>query len=129
MTGMTRKKILVIDDDKFLLATLRSFITIGGFEVETATRGDEALGIIRKNRPDLVIVDAIMPEMNGFELALRIHKLENAKTVPILMITGLRADSDKVTARGVGIAEFINKPVKPEELLKRIRFHLRTGFS
>ena len=129
MAGIRRKKILVIDDDKFFLASLRSFIGSGGYDVDTATRGNEALDIIREDLPDLIVVDAVMPEMNGFELALQIRKLENAKKIPIIMITGLQADSDKVSAHGVGIAEFINKPVKPQELLERIKFHLRLKFS
>jgi len=128
MTPLKPKKILVIDDDMFLLASIKSFIRGAGYAVETATRGDDALSLIKQELPDLIILDAIMPEMNGFEVARQIRAIDNTSKIPIIMLTGLRTEADKENAKASGITEFINKPIKPEELLRRVQFHLRPKF-
>ena len=119
----TRKKILIIDDDVLLLKSLASFIEMSGFNVETARNAKEALKKLEQGFPDLIIIDAIMPEYNGFELTKAIRNLEEGKRTPIIMISGMKTNTDKMNALASGANEFIGKPIKPEELVKRIRHY------
>jgi DNA-binding response OmpR family regulator len=120
------RRLLLVDDDIYLLDALKPILRGAGYDVDTATRGKEALEKIFASFPDLIVVDAVMPEMNGFDLVREIRKFDTAKKIPIIMLTGLRSETDKLSARGVGVTEFLNKPVKGEDLLKRVQFHLRT---
>ena len=128
MPEIKQKKILVVDDDVFLLSSITSFVTGAGYAVTTAAGGAEALARIMEGMPDLIIVDAIMPEMDGFELARRIRGLENGKKVPILMLSGLRTNAGTIGMEASGITEHITKPVRPEELLRRVEYHFRPRF-
>jgi len=124
MTPIKKYKIFLIDDDSFLLSSLRMVLSNAGYEVEVSSQGKQALEKMEKNLPDLFVIDAVMPEMNGFELSRRIREIEKAKKIPIIMLTGLKTDADASLAFGSGVNEFIKKPVKPEDLVRRIRFRL-----
>lgn len=124
MVTQKRQKVLLVDDDTFLLSSLKMVLINAGYDVDTATRGKEALGKVQKTLPDLFVIDAVMPEMNGFELSRQIRKVENAEKIPIIMLTGLKTDSDASLAFGAGVNEFIKKPVKPEDLVRKIRNRL-----
>jgi len=128
MPQIKQRKILVVDDDAFLLSSITSFVSGAGYAVTTAAGGAEALERIREGLPDIIIVDAVMPEMDGFELTRRIRRLPGAEKIPILMLTGLRADSDRSSAEASGVTEFITKPIKPEELLRRVDAQFRPKF-
>ena len=124
MVTQKRQKVLLVDDDTFLLSSLKMVLINAGFDVETATRGKEALGKAQKALPGLFVIDAVMPEMNGFELTRQIRKIEGAEKIPVIMLTGLKTDSDASLAFGSGVNEFIKKPVKPEDLVRKIRNRL-----
>ena len=128
MPEIKQRKILVVDDDVFLLSSINSFMSGAGYAVTTAAGGAEALARLEEDLPDLIIVDAVMPEMDGFELTRRIRKLPNTGKIPVLMLTGLRTDSDRTSAEASGVTEFITKPIKPEELLRRVEFQFRPKF-
>ncbi len=128
MPEIKQKKILVVDDDVFLLSSITSFVSGAGYAVTTATGGAEALARIKEGMPDLIIVDAVMPEMDGFELTRRIRAFENGRKVPILMLSGLRTNADNISLEASGITEHITKPVRPEELLRRVEYHFRPRF-
>ncbi len=118
-----RKKIFIVDDDAILLKSLVRFIEISGFDVEVAPNAKIALKKLEQGFPDLFIIDAIMPEYNGFELIRAIRSLDEGKRVPIIMLSGMKTASDKMNAIASGATEFIGKPVEPEKLVKRIRFY------
>ena len=124
MVTQKRQKVFLVDDDTFLLSSLKMVLINAGYDVETATRGKEALGKVQKALPDLFVIDAVMPEMNGFELSRQIRNIENAGKLPIIMLTGLKTESDASLAFGSGVNEFIKKPVKPEDLVRKIRNRL-----
>jgi DNA-binding response OmpR family regulator len=119
MPPIEKRKILVVDDDPMFLMTIKGLITSAGYLFDSAMNGKEALEKVGKSPPHLIIVDVIMREMNGFELTRAIRALN--KTVPIIMLTGMRADSDKFEAKMAGANEYLNKPVNPDDLFRRIR--------
>jgi len=123
MPEATRKKVLLVDDDVMIILSFRNVIKNAGFELETATRGKEALEKIQQSPPDVIILDAIMPEMNGFEVARKLKADNDLKKIPIIMLTGLKSPSDATDARMAGADDVLVKPVGPAKLLERIKFH------
>jgi DNA-binding response OmpR family regulator len=96
-----------------------------GYEIITALDGMEALRRATKDSPDLVLLDVIMPNMDGFEVAQELRSRPETKAIPILMLTALSGVDDKVKALEVGADDFLSKPVRYVELIARVRSHLR----
>jgi DNA-binding response OmpR family regulator len=116
----TKKKILIIDDEKDLVETLTFRLEAIGYEVIPAYDGQEGLNKIRKEKPDLVLLDVMMPKMDGYQLA-RIVKFDvNFKDIPIIMLTARGQDKDKATGQQVGADAYVTKPFDSKELLKTI---------
>lgn len=116
------KKILIVDDKLELRQLLRSYLTEEGFEVFTAGNGQEALFAARDHKPDLVILDLMMPEMSGFEF-LRTYRRE-AET-PVIVLTARLEENDKVIGLELGADDYVTKPFSMRELTARIRAVLR----
>ena len=116
------KSILIIDDEERLLALLKAYLVQEGFHVMESQNGREALGIARQMKPDLIILDIMMPEMNGFEF-MRLHRAERA--TPIILLTAKVEDDDKVVGLELGADDYVTKPFSPRELTARIRAVLR----
>lgn len=121
-----RKKILLVDDDPPTVLTLKRSLVGAGFDVETASNGKEAVEKFRADVPDLIIMDAVMPQMSGIQATREIRKMDLEKKIPIIMLTGLKADEDVMMARAAGATEFLKKPVKGEDLVKHILSFLKT---
>lgn len=119
-----RQKILVADDEEQNLKLLTKILENEGHEVLTATNGKEALEKFTTNAPDLVLLDIVMPEMNGYEVCWQIKQKPNF--VPVLLITALDSPEHKIRGIKVGADDFLNKPFNTEELRARIRNLLRT---
>ena len=120
---MTRKPvILVVDDELQILRTMRASLPIHGFDVRTAPGGKEALDEIKKEMPDLIILDLAMPEMSGLDVCGAIREFSS---VPIVVLSAIGAESDKVTALDMGADDYVTKPFAMNELLARIRAVLR----
>ncbi len=120
---MTRKqRILLIDDDRKLNALLREFLSPFGFDVSTATHPEEGLRLLSSQPPDLVILDVMLPEMNGFELCKVIRRQH---AVPIIMLTARGEVTDRVVGLELGADDYIPKPFEPRELVARIQAVLR----
>jgi DNA-binding response OmpR family regulator len=115
-------KILVADDELTLLSTLRAYLEGSGFEVVTATNGRDALFATRHEKPDLVVLDLMMPEMDGWEAA-RLIRRESA--VPIIMLTARVEDADKIAGLEMGADDYVTKPFSPREVVARVRAVLR----
>ena len=122
-------KILVVDDDVFVREMLLSILEAGGYTILTAENGQEALEKIKKEIPDLVLLDLVMPGINGFETCRRIRSDEATKKLPVLIVTALRSESDSAAAAACGANEMIVKPVDGETLAKRLRHHLGSPFK
>jgi len=116
-------KILIVDDDEMVRTLHAEFIRGFGYEVETAADGIEAIAKIGLG-VDLVLTDAHMPNMDGFDVARRIRQTRASEELPIVMVTSLEAREDRLRAYEVGINDFINKPVDPTELRLRLKWLL-----
>ena len=119
MTGAT---ILVVDDEPQIRRVLRSTLSSQGYVITDAKTGEEAVESVRKNKPDLVLLDVNMPGMGGIEACREIRQLSEA---PIIMLTVRNAERDKVLALDAGADDYVVKPFGIEELLARIRAALR----
>jgi two-component system KDP operon response regulator KdpE len=114
--------ILVVDDEPQIRRVLRATLTAHGYVISDAKNGEEALDSIRKQRPDLVLLDVNMPGMGGIETCREIRRISDA---PIIMLTVRSAERDKVSALDAGADDYVVKPFGIEELLARIRAALR----
>ena len=114
---MSKFSVLVTDDDKRILSFLRSLLKASGYEVFTATNGFEALEQYRAQEPDLIVLDLMMPEMDGLEM---LKKLRSFSTVPVIILTAKGSDIDKIKGLQLGADDYILKPFNPDELLARI---------
>lgn len=116
------KTIMVVDDEKRLVSLVESYLTQEGYRVVSAYNGREALTVAQKEKPDLIVLDVMMPEMDGYEF-MRKHRAEN--NTPIIMLTARVDDDDKVIGLEVGADDYITKPFRPRELVARVRAVLR----
>lgn len=114
--------ILIIDDEKRLASLVQSYLTQEGYRVVTAYNGKDAIPLAQKEKPDLIILDIMMPEMNGYDF-MRVHRAEH--DTPIIMLTAKVEDDDKVIGLELGADDYVTKPFKPRELMARIRNVLR----
>ncbi len=118
-------KLLLVDDDPGFRLTTREALSSAGFTVIEAADGHEAMNHIQQEKPDLVLLDALMDEMDGFEICHRLNEMPEFKNIPVLMVTGLD-DIDSVNrAYESGAAGFITKPLNYTIVIHRIRFQLR----
>jgi DNA-binding response OmpR family regulator len=116
------KKILVVDDKAEMRTLLKSYFTQEGFEVATANDGREALFAARQEKPDLIILDLMMPEMGGYEF-MRHHSRE--ADTPVIVLTAKLDENDKVLGLELGADDYVTKPFSPRELAARVRAVLR----
>jgi len=120
-----RPKILCVDDETANLKLLEAFLAPRGYEVIKAANGREALEKVNEQRMDLVLLDVMMPEMNGFEACKKIKEDEKHRNLPVVMITALRSTEDRIKGIEAGADDFISKPFDREDLLARIKMLLR----
>lgn len=119
---MTKSKVLIVEDDRTLLSVLEYNLAKEGYTVSAASDGVEALDIARRDRPDLIILDIMLPRMSGFEVCRILRK---DTTVPILMLTARGDETDKVVGLDLGADDYMTKPFSMRELLARARAMLR----
>ena len=120
---MTRSTIMVVDDDEKITSMLRRGLVFEGYEVRTATNGSEGLREMMIREPDLLILDVMMPEVDGWEVCRRLR--EAGSTVPVLMLTAKDEVQDRVHGLDLGADDYLVKPFALEELLARVRALLR----
>lgn len=125
---MAASRILIADDDPLLRALLVHRLSADGYEVSTAQDGGEALAAIREEAPDLIVLDALMPVMDGFEVLRRV-KSAGLSGAPVIMLTALKREQDIVGALQLGAADYLVKPFIPDELSQRVRRLLQTSGS
>jgi DNA-binding response OmpR family regulator len=114
------KKILIVDDDELVLIALKELLKSESYEVQTFSRGSEALKKLDQEVFDLLILDIIMPEMDGFELCKKIREKESSKTKPIIFLTAKNQEEDKKRGLEAGGTLFLSKPISPQRLLALI---------
>lgn len=116
------KTILVVDDEPRLVSLVRGYLVQEGYKVVTAGNGRDALFAARDHQPDLIVLDLMMPEMDGWEF-MRLHRQE--RNTPIIMLTARIEDVDKIAGLEMGADDYVTKPFSPRELVARVRAVLR----
>jgi two-component system alkaline phosphatase synthesis response regulator PhoP len=114
------KRILVVDDDEMVLMALDELLKPEGYEVHTFSRGKEALKSLDQEEYDLLMLDVIMPEMDGIELCKRIREREDYREKPIVFLTAKSREEDKVQCLEAGANLSLSKPISPDRLLEII---------
>ena len=119
---MNGARIVVVDDDPSVLKVVQTVLSADGYEVEIAADGPEALRRILESPPALVILDVMMPGLNGWELCEIVRRQSHTREVPVLFLTGARVDvQDQITALQVGGSDHMKKPFRAEELRAKTR--------
>lgn len=120
---MANAKVLLVDDDKKTVELARLYLEKDGYRVIVAYDGRQALASARQKKPDLIVLDVMLPELDGFDIC-RILRTEGDK-VPIIMLTARTLDDDKLRALDLGADDYVTKPFSPRELVARVRAVLR----
>jgi twitching motility two-component system response regulator PilH len=118
---MTIRKILLVDDSKTELHHLSELLSKRGYTVRTAEDGEEALKRLDEEKPDLILMDVVMPGQNGFQLTRTITRDPRFTDVPVIMCTSKNQETDKVWGMRQGARDYVVKPVDPDELIAKIK--------
>jgi CheY-like chemotaxis protein len=129
MADEVRKKVLIVDDQASILTTLKFQVQNAGYDAITANSGEAALSAIAQQMPDLVLLDVMMPKMNGWEVCRRLKSIEATRNIPIFVVTSLHGESDSSVARNSGAEELLTKPIKTDDLIRRLKKHLGSPFK
>ncbi len=122
-----QKKILIVEDEPSLIFTLRDTLESEGYDVNVVSTGKEALEQVKENKPDLMLLDLMLPGMSGYEICEKIRSMKY--TFPIIMLTARDQEVDKVEGLNIGADDYITKPFGVKELLARIKARLRRASS
>ncbi|CAW98586.1 TPA: response regulator transcription factor [Streptococcus equi subsp. zooepidemicus] len=116
------KKILIVDDEKPISDIIKFNLTKEGYDTVTAFDGKEAVAVFEEEKPDLIILDLMLPELDGLEVAKEIRKTSH---IPIIMLSAKDSEFDKVIGLEIGADDYVTKPFSNRELLARVKAHLR----
>lgn len=119
----TRPKILLVDDEASIITTLTTFLELSGFTVDVASNGAEALEKLAQTAPDLIVLDVLMPRLDGREMLRRMRAAGN--WTPVILLTQISGTTERIMALEEGADDYLNKPFHPQELVVRIRNVLR----
>ncbi|NQS92283.1 MAG: response regulator transcription factor [Chloroflexi bacterium] len=119
------ERILVVDDDRDIVRLVRSYLEKAGYEVLTAFDGDSALQILRSEKPQLLILDLMLPDRDGWDVARLVRGEPQLAATPIIMLTARVEDNDKIVGLEIGADDYITKPFNPREVVARVRALLR----
>ncbi|MFA6430901.1 MAG: response regulator [Candidatus Margulisiibacteriota bacterium] len=121
MEDLKNKKILIVDDEPDVLELLKKLFSSEGFSVITASDGQSALELARKEKPSLIILDIMLPKMDGYVVARMLKFDENFSRIPIIILSAKIQEKDKQLGFEMGVDEYLTKPFDPEALLKKAR--------
>ena len=118
------KKILIVDDEQDIVESLKFVLEVSGYVCYTAFNGEDGLRLAKEIIPDLIILDVMMPKINGYKIS-RLLKYDNKyKDIPILMITARSQDEDKIIGEETGANEYITKPFVVDDVVQRVKSYL-----
>ena len=121
---MMSKKVLIVDDNQDAIHILTAVLKRGGYLVSVAKNGVEAIEKIRQERPALILLDIMMPRMDGFEVCQEIKGSEETSNIPVLMITARKDPESRKRGLEVGASEYLVKPIHPAEVLRKVQEYL-----
>ena len=122
---MSQHRILIADDDPHIARLVKSYLEQAGFVVLTANDGEQALHLLRSERPDMAVLDVMMPKRDGFALAQLIRGDKQLAALPILMLTARVEDADRLKGLDIGADDYLTKPFNPLEVVARVKAILR----
>ena len=120
MTPAPRPVILSVDDERRITDLISLQLGDAGFEVMTAANGREALAAVRRRRPDLILMDLMLPDIDGFGVCEILHSCEPTAHIPVVMLTAWDPDEARALGQKVGTADYLSKPFKSKELIARV---------
>lgn len=122
---MNKQRILVVDDDQSIVKVVRSYLEQAGYDVRSAHDGESALHAMRSERPDLVVLDLMLPDRDGWEITRIVRGDAALRTTPIIMLTARVEDTDKIVGLELGADDYMTKPFNAREIVARVRALLR----
>lgn len=124
MNSEVKPVILIVDDEPISLKYLGNLLDLRGYKIFYATNGQKAVDVLQNTKPDIILLDVILPDINGFDLCRKIKSDENLSSIPVLFLTGLTDIKEKMKGFQAGAADYITKPFEEEEILARVKTHL-----
>jgi DNA-binding response OmpR family regulator len=121
---MSPKKILIVDDEADLVETVRFPLEMEGFSVLVSYNGEDGLGQARREKPDLILLDLMLPKLDGYKVCRLLKFDERYKNIPILMLTAKTQEKDKALGLETGANEYITKPFDLEKLVEKVKEYL-----
>jgi DNA-binding response OmpR family regulator len=124
-----RKRILVVDDEVYIAHILEFSLGMEGYEVITATSGDEALSMADQEDPDLIVLDIMMPDMDGYQVCKCLREDDRFAEVPVILLSAEHGGAQREKGLEVGASAYVTKPFRPMELIERIRHLLEDSVN
>ncbi|MDY6792744.1 MAG: response regulator [Thermodesulfobacteriota bacterium] len=122
---MERNKILIVDDEERNIKLLKAYLVTEQYEIAAASNGEDALEMVTDFNPDLILLDVMMPGIDGFEVCKRLKRDDHTLMIPVIMVTALSGKKERIRALEVGVDDFLSKPVNRIELMVRVKSLLR----
>src|SRR5262245_66555064 len=120
-------RVLIVEDEQDVAELIRFHLVREGYDVRLALNGAEALRQVRDFRPEVILLDIMVPQLNGWEVCRRLKQEPETRAVPVIMVTGRVEEGDKVLGFELGADDYVTKPFSPRELVARVRAVLRRG--
>lgn len=124
LKGIGMKKILIVDDEADILEILKFVLEAQGYECITASDGEAGLNLAREINPDLIILDVMMPKINGYKISRLLKYDSKYKDIPILMVTARSQEEDKIIGEETGADEYITKPFQVDYVVEKVKSYL-----
>ena len=122
---MAKERILVVDDDRDVVRLMRAYLEKAGYEVLVAYDGETAVHNLRREKPDLVLLDLMLPDRDGYDITRLARRDPSLAHIPIIMLTARVEDTDKIIGLELGADDYVTKPYNPREVVARVRARLR----